>query len=370
MITCDVHVHSTGSNRIIPANSATKKYNIQESYVNAEHQYQLTKSRGRELVTLSDHNSISEAKKLVELHPEDCFMSCEYEVKGEPGGQDPEILVLGLTEEFHEELMHVRKYGIKDFIGLVKQEKRPHALAHPGYPVNPKGPRLTVKEIEYWTDLCDVIEGINGDGMRENELAQIVAKQKGKPMSGGSDDHAGLFTGLTYTVAPDADYKEEFLQHFREGKIYPEGESGSMQKSYQVMLTIGKQFIASERNRRSEVGYINYFRKNPLRFVELMFIPYILPLFLNVSSRKYRNSLEKRTLALEDKYFEHLKTNYKLELKEKVRGLKKKQDEELADLLSMVKDKSDYITKHTFFERVINWVLKNNRSVQNDFDSV
>lgn len=369
MKTCDIHVHSIGSDRIIPASNATKKYNIQESYVNAEHQYQLAKVRGRDFVTLSDHNDISEAKKLVNLHPDDCFISCEYEVKGEPGGQDPEVLVLDLDERIHKEFMRIKQYGLKEFTNFARQEKKPHSLAHVAYPVNPKGPRLTAREIDEWPSLCDVIEGFNGDSMRVNELAIIVAKHKNKPMSGGSDDHAGLYTGLTYTVAPDANSKEEFLRHFAEGKIYPEGEWGSMQKNYRTMLTIGRQFIRREKKVMSEIGRINYLKKNPLRFLKLIFVPPVLPWFISVSSKKYMESLERRTLALETNYFEYLKKKNEEMLKEQVKDLKKWQEEKLGELLSLVKSTSVYIPKYSFIERVINWVLKNNSSVQNDFDN-
>ncbi len=370
MTTCDIHVHSIGSDRIIPGSNITKEYNIRESYVNAEHQYQLAKVRGMDFVTLSDHNSISEAKRLVEIHPKDCFISCEYEVKGEPGGQDPEVLVLDLDDNIHKELMHVRQYGIKEFTNLVKEAKKPHSLAHIAYPVNPKGPRLTAKEMNEWPSLCDVIEGVNGDGMRINELARIVAEHKNKPMSGGSDDHAGIHTGLTYTVVPEANSKDEFLQHFTEGKVHPEGEWGSMQKNYRTMLTTGRQFIRHEKEVMSEIGRIGYLKKDPLRFFKLIAAPLILPSYIRVSSKKYMESLEKRTLALEDSFFEYLEKTNEDALKEQVKDLKTWQEEKLKYLLSLVKSTSAYIPKYSFIERVINWLLKNNSSVQNDFDSV
>lgn len=362
----DVHVHSKGSNRVVSQNVFTQKVGVLESYVEAEHQYCLAKRRGMDYVTISDHNSISEAKKLVELHPDDAFVSCEYEVSGRPEGQNADVVVLGVDDYSHNEFMRVREYGFKEFIKAVSDSKRPYTLAHPALRVKAKVP-LSVPEIQEWVDMCTVIESINGDCQRENEVAEIIARYNGKARSGGSDDHAGLFTGLTYTVAPGADAKDAFLSSFASGNIYPEGEYTSVKKSQAMMIEIGRQFFSGERLRMKAEGFFSYFNSDSKRIVVLL-SQFLAPAYLRIAGRRLKVAQERYSLALEKSYISYILSKKEEAIQDYVSDFESKLEERLSDIFSMVRPPNKYIPRLNFLEKIINFIVSKSENVKSDFD--
>jgi len=284
-------------------------------------------------------------------------MSCEYLIKGTPEGQDPEIVVLDVDDKLHEELMKVKEYGIKEFVKLLEDIKKPYTLAHPAWPVNSEGPALTVKEVDGWTDLCRVIETINGDSMRENEIAGIIAKYKNKPSSGGSDDHSGLYIGSAYTVAPYAESKEDFLQHFWRGKISPEGVYGTMERAYLDMIKIGRDFVNSEKIIRKNLGWTEYYHNSPKKFLMMLFMPPVLPFFLRAASIRNKETFERRSSVLEKGYIAHLRDTKDDILEEKIKKMRTEFDDKLDELTSLVKPKSAYIPKRGLFQKFVSWLF-------------
>lgn len=369
MIKADTHLHSRGSAKVIVGNHITTKLGVLESYIRAEEQYQKAKAKGMDLVTLSDHDVIFEAKRLVELHPEDTFVSCEYWISGRPEGQDPEILVLDVDDDLHKELMEAKKYGIKVFTDMVKSAKKPYALAHPALSVKSNAPRVKVSEIEEWIQYCDVIEAINGCCQRENEIAHIIARYHKKAMCGGSDDHVGLTTALTYTVAPNANTKSEFLQQFREGNMYPEGEYSSIKKAQKEMILTGKQFIADERRKQREIGFFKYFNDDPLRILVAL-IPLVLPFYLKVAGRRFREMLERRAFALEMEYIQFIRSQYNVQIKDASSGLEAKLENEMNNLLNITRPKNEYISELNTFERFLHFILGKSDSIKSYFESI
>ena len=85
---CDMHVHSRGSNNVIPLRF-TKIFGVRESYSSPEDIYKIAKGRDEkykidppmDFVTITDHNSIEESLRLTYLYPDDTFTGCEYAVK-------------------------------------------------------------------------------------------------------------------------------------------------------------------------------------------------------------------------------------------------------------------------------------------------
>jgi len=60
--------------------------------------------------------------------------------------------------------------------------------------------------------------------------AAVYVDTHGGTGIGGSDDHAGVDIGRTYTEVPDAQTPEEFLRHLRRGDAEARGEQGSAAK--------------------------------------------------------------------------------------------------------------------------------------------
>ncbi len=79
--------------------------------------------------------------------------------------------------------------------------------------------------------LFPVWETRNGSRARElNMPAAIYIETHGGTGTGGSDDHAGVDIGRTFTETPPAATPEEFLRHVREGRAEARGEQGSAAK--------------------------------------------------------------------------------------------------------------------------------------------
>ncbi len=78
-----------------------------------------------------------------------------------------------------------------------------------------------------WRELFPVWETRNGSRARElNMPAAIYIETHGGTGTGGSDDHAGVDIGRTWTETPPAATPEEFLRHVREGRAEARGDAG------------------------------------------------------------------------------------------------------------------------------------------------
>src|SRR5205085_7907830 len=69
---------------------------------------------------------------------------------------------------------------------------------------------------------------------------------------GGSDDHAGVDIGRTFTEAPAAGTPEEFLGHLRRGDAEARGEQGSAAKWTHAAMALAARALAWEDGR----GYL------------------------------------------------------------------------------------------------------------------
>ncbi|MGH2833202.1 MAG: glycosyltransferase, partial [Solirubrobacteraceae bacterium] len=102
------------------------------------------------------------------------------------------------------------------------------ALAHPYYAV---GAPLTRRHRRRLAELFEVWETRNGSRAHElnRPAATYVATRDGIGI-GGSDDHAGVDIGRTWTQAPAAATPREFLVHMRAGCVSAQGKQGSAAK--------------------------------------------------------------------------------------------------------------------------------------------
>ncbi|MBI9091937.1 MAG: glycosyltransferase [Desulfobacterium sp.] len=242
MICADLHVHSMASKR--PSEWFLKKVGARESYTDVETIYQKAKQQGMTFVTVSDHNTIEGGLKLVETHPDDTFLSVEVTTYFPEDNCKVHILVFDLTPEQFEEIDGIRNniYLLRDYL---LKEHLAHSVAHATYSVNKK---LTLAVLEKLMVLFDVFEGINGARNslhnevwqtvlhsltpdRMDDLAERYGIQPGssdpwvKGITGGSDDHAGLFIGQTFTTAPWGTTKADFINSIREKRTFSSGRS-------------------------------------------------------------------------------------------------------------------------------------------------
>ena len=135
---------------------------------------------------------------------------------------------------------HVWLQAHADDIEEVAEYLREHeiacALAHPFF--NVAAP-LTARHRRRLAELFDVWEVRNGARAPDlNRPASIYVDTHGGVGIGGSDDHAGVDIGRTWTQAPPAATPAEFLAHLRDGRVDAHGAQGSAAKWAHAAMAI------------------------------------------------------------------------------------------------------------------------------------
>jgi glycosyltransferase involved in cell wall biosynthesis len=258
MATVDLHVHSRYSDH--PSEWFLQRLGANESYTEPEAVYAAAKAQGMDFVTLTDHNDIRGALALRERHPHDTFISVEATCYFPEDGCKVHVLVYDLDVPAFEELQRRRTniYAVRDFLN---ERGLAHAVAHATYAVNGK---LTQPHLEKLILLFNVFEGINGSRARGSNAgwmdvlgaltpAHIVALQARhgiapsgpqpwqKSFTAGSDDHAGLFIGRTWTTA-DAATPAAFVAAIRAGQTQPGGRHNDYQGLAFALYKIAYEF--------------------------------------------------------------------------------------------------------------------------------
>jgi glycosyltransferase involved in cell wall biosynthesis len=228
MTKADLHTHSKYSNH--PSEWFLQRLGASESYTEPELIYQLAKEKGMNFVTVTDHNRMEASLILKEKYPNECFTGVESTAYFPEDGCKVHVLIYGFDERQFEEIQYLRKniYELRDY--LVKN-RLPHSVAHPTFSVNGKLSRVHLEKLLL---LFDVFEGMNGgrdsnhndtwmavlSSLDPDRMDELWNRYRIEPSSdapwvkgttGGSDDHAGLFIGRTYTTST-ARSVSEFLE--------------------------------------------------------------------------------------------------------------------------------------------------------------
>lgn len=228
----DLHVHSRYSEH--PSEWFLQRVGAAESYTAPETVYAQAIAQGMDFVTVTDHNCVAGALALQRAHPERVFTGVETTTYFPEDGCKIHILIYGLDEDQFRAIEERRSdiYRLRDY---VRDAGLAHSVAHGTYSVNG---RLSAAHLEKLILLFDVFEAQNGardqihnDGwtqlLREltpGIIERLRRKHAIEPMSetpwikgftGGSDDHAGLFIGKTFTQG-HAKTPREFLECVRD----------------------------------------------------------------------------------------------------------------------------------------------------------
>jgi glycosyltransferase involved in cell wall biosynthesis/predicted metal-dependent phosphoesterase TrpH len=219
----DMHVHSTASR--YSKLGVQRSLGLPECATPPEQVYELAKRRGMDFVTITDHDTIAGAMELV--HLDDTFISEELTVwfRGEP--QAVHVLCYGITPGDHEWLQ-AHNDDVETCATYLRENEITCALAHPFYAVEAP---LTPRHRRRLAELFPIWETRNGSRAKELNLpAFIYIETHGGTGIGGTDDHAGVDIGRTYTRTPLARTPADFLAHVRGGRASGHGEQGSAAK--------------------------------------------------------------------------------------------------------------------------------------------
>nr|MBA2440524.1 glycosyltransferase [Thermoleophilaceae bacterium] len=229
----DLHCHSTASQ--FSKLGVQRALGLPECATPPEEVYELAKRRGMDFVTITDHDTIDGALEIAGRY-EDAFVSEELTAwfPGEP--QAVHILCLGIAPADHEWLQAHR--GDVDAVAEYLHDREiAHSLAHPFYAV---AAPLLPRHRQRLAKLFGVWEIRNGSRARELNLpAAIYVDTHGGAGTGGSDDHAGIDIGRTWTETPPATDWREFLGHVRAGRTQARGAQGSAAKWAHSAIALG-----------------------------------------------------------------------------------------------------------------------------------
>ena len=275
MALADLHVHSMYSKH--PAQWFLQRIGTRESYTEIQDVYRIAKERGMTYVTLSDHNTIEGALKLVELYPQDTFVSVEATAYFPEDGCKIHVLVYDLTEQQFREIDRIRNdiYNLRDYL---REQHLAYSVAHATYNINS---RLQFETLEKLILLFDVFEEINGarnpkynfiwgqalSHLTPEDIDRLYDTYRIEPFSdepwekgltGGSDDHAGLFIGQTFTES-ECSSRQEFLQCLRTKKTIGGGKSSNFKSLAFAVYKIACDFSQSggTKNTTGSFAFIN-----------------------------------------------------------------------------------------------------------------
>ena len=258
MAKADLHVHSRFSEH--PSEWFLQRLGASESYTEPETILQDALSLGMDFVTITDHNCIDGTLLLKEKYPEIVIPGVESTAYFPEDQCKIHILIYGLDETQFREIDRLRTniYELRDYL---LEQNLAHSVAHATYAVNN---RISVEHLEKLILLFDVFEGRNGarsphhnkhwtellEDLTQADIETLYQKHGIRPASddpwikgftGGSDDHAGLFIGKTFTECAGKT-PEEFIENLKKKKSVSGGRHNDFQSLAFAIYKIAYDF--------------------------------------------------------------------------------------------------------------------------------
>ncbi|HTX68466.1 MAG TPA: glycosyltransferase [Thermoleophilia bacterium] len=239
--TADLHVHSRHSDT--SGNAGIRTLRSSESFTEPLDLYHAQKARGMDFVTITDHNTLDGS--LAIAHLPGTFLSCEFDTWFPEDGQRVHVVALGIDEGAFATANAARE-NIHDLVAVLREAEVTHYLAHPLFDMSGG---LTPDSVERMLLLFNVLEGRNGARTRRSngllraiagqltqEQLEAMAERQGiapygetpwrKALTGGSDDHSGLFAASAYTEAGGDGTPLGFLRAVAAGDCTHKGIDG------------------------------------------------------------------------------------------------------------------------------------------------
>jgi glycosyltransferase involved in cell wall biosynthesis/predicted metal-dependent phosphoesterase TrpH len=234
----DLHCHSTASQ--LSKLGIQNAVGLPECATPPEEVHALAKRRGMDFVTITDHDTIAGCLEISDRP--DVFISEELTVgfRGEPG-RLVHVLCYGIDPGDHEWLQ-AHSDDVETCAAYLHEREITCALAHPFYSVEAP---LLPRHRRRLAELFGIWEVRNGSRAPElNAPAAVYVETHGGIGIGGSDDHAGVDIGRTFTETPPATTPEEFLAHVAAGRAEPHGEQGSAAKWAHSAVALASRVLA------------------------------------------------------------------------------------------------------------------------------
>ncbi len=256
----DLHCHDYNSDE--PDELIGRILNIPETWISTKDLVSTLKKNGCDLITITNHNNARSCYRLQE-EGMDVLVGCEFSCTVPDFNIGIHVLVYGFSPEQEIKLLKLRQ-DLYKFLRYSKEQNLPTIWAHPLFYYS----QSTPPPLEFFMKLSllfDRFEAINGqrntwqnyltikwiDSLSEEKL-YVWSKDFNinsndycmnpikKQMTGGSDSHMGIFSGLTGTqfCIPHLEEKlrqgklksDLVLQSLCEGQFFPYGRSHSSER--------------------------------------------------------------------------------------------------------------------------------------------
>jgi glycosyltransferase involved in cell wall biosynthesis/predicted metal-dependent phosphoesterase TrpH len=234
-----MHCHSTASQ--VARLGIQRSVGLPECATPAEEVYGLAKRRGMDFVTITDHDTIDGCLEIADR--DDTFISEELTAwfHGEP--QAVHVLCYGIEPSDHE-FLQAHASDLETCAAYLRERAITCALAHPFFAV---AAPLQARHRRRLAELFPVWETRNGSRARDlNMPAAVYIETHGGTGIGGSDDHAGVDIGRTFTETPPASRPEEFLAHIAAGRATNHGDQGSAAKWAHSALALATRALMAD----------------------------------------------------------------------------------------------------------------------------
>jgi glycosyltransferase involved in cell wall biosynthesis/predicted metal-dependent phosphoesterase TrpH len=254
----DMHCHSTASQESRLA--VQRAVGLPECATPPEEVYELAKRRGMDFVTITDHDTIAGVQQIADRP--DVFVSEELTARfrGEP--QAVHVLCYGISAEDHDWLQ-AHSGDVELCAAYLHEQDIVCALAHPYYTV---AAPLSARHRLRLAELFGVWEIRNGARAQElNRPAATYVATRDSVGIGGSDDHAGVDIGRTFTEAPGARTPADFLAHVRAGEVRARGAQGSAAKWAHAAIALAARSLAGP-----ATGATDSARPDPQRVMSML----------------------------------------------------------------------------------------------------
>jgi glycosyltransferase involved in cell wall biosynthesis/predicted metal-dependent phosphoesterase TrpH len=237
----DMHCHSTASE--VSKLGVQRAAGLPECATPPEEVYELAKRRGMDFVTITDHDTIDGVMQIADRP--DVFVSEELTAhfRGELS-RAVHVLCYDIIPDDHAWLQ-ANAHDVELCAAYMYERDIACALAHPYYTVD--ATPLTARHRRRLSELFGVWEVRNGARAAElNRPAATYVATRETIGIGGSDDHAGVDIGRTWTEAPPAATPQEFLAHMRAGRVLARGAQGGAAKWAHAAIALAARSLGRE----------------------------------------------------------------------------------------------------------------------------
>jgi glycosyltransferase involved in cell wall biosynthesis/predicted metal-dependent phosphoesterase TrpH len=219
----DMHCHSTAS--VWSKLGVQRALGLPECATPPSDVLELATRRGMDFVTITDHDTIAGVLEIAD-DPR-VFVSEELTVGFQGEAQAVHVLCYGITPDDHGWLQ-AHNDDVEGCAAYLHDNDITTALAHPFFavaaPLQPRHRRRLAQLFPVW-------ETRNGSRAAElNAPAAVYIETHGGTGIGGSDDHAGVDIGRTFTQTAKCTTPQGFLAQIRNGEAAAGGEQGSAAK--------------------------------------------------------------------------------------------------------------------------------------------